>query len=53
MNFEAISNSPQFQDFKDKAHDTLQNAIMKKIEQECENSFIQIAIEKYKRLEPV
>jgi hypothetical protein len=51
MNSETILSSPQFIEFKQKAHDSLYEAIMKKIKAECENSFIQIAMLKYKKQE--
>ena len=49
MNYETIMLSQQFVEFKQKAHQSLFEVIMKKIKNETNESFVQIAIQKYKR----
>ena len=51
MNSDIIMQSQQFREFKMKAHESLFESIMKKVKNESEESFIQIAIQKYKKLE--
>jgi len=51
MNSETILQSPQFREFKQRAHESLYEAIMKKVKTESEESFIQIAIQRYKKQE--
>jgi hypothetical protein len=51
MNSETIMQSQHFREFKQKAHESLFEAIMKKVKTESEDSFIQIAIQRYKKQE--